>query len=107
MKNQHRTSQWAARLAAVAVLALLVAATAGCSKLQARDQLNKGIRAYKSAQYTQAAEFFKTACVLDPQLPVARLYLATAYAQQFIPGAESEENMKMGEKAIDEFKKVL
>ena len=107
MNNQHRTFQRAARLAAVAVLALLVAATVGCAKLQARDQLNKGMRAYKSAQYTQAAEFFKTACVLDPKLQVARLYLATAYAQQFIPGAESPENTQMGQRAIDEFKKVL
>jgi tetratricopeptide (TPR) repeat protein len=44
---------------------------------------------------------------LDPELPVARLYLATAYAQQFIPGAESEDNLKIGQQAIDEFKKVL
>jgi tetratricopeptide (TPR) repeat protein len=107
MYIQARIQNRAAQLAAVVALTLLVLSTAGCDRLKARDQLNKGIRAYKMAQYTQAAEFFKQACAYDPKLPVARLYLATAYAQQFIPGAESAENTKMGERAIEEFKKVL
>jgi len=77
------------------------------NKLKARDRLNQGVRAYKGAQYTQAIEQFKTAITLDPTLQVARLYLATAYANQFIPGAESKENMDIGQQAIDEFKKVL
>ncbi len=44
---------------------------------------------------------------LDPQLQVARLYLATAYANQFIPGADSADNTRVGEQAIAEFKNVL
>jgi len=38
---------------------------------------------------------------------VARLYLATAYASLYIPGAPSQENMARGTQAIAEFKKVL
>src|SRR2546425_168562 len=72
------------------------------NKLKARDQLVKGVRAYKNAQYTSAIEHFKTSIGLDPELQNARLYLATAYANQFIPGAESEENLKTGQTAIDE-----
>jgi tetratricopeptide (TPR) repeat protein len=37
----------------------------------------------------------------------ARLYLATAYASQYIPGAPSEQNTRLGRQAIDEFKDVL
>ncbi len=37
----------------------------------------------------------------------ARLYLATAYATQYIPGAPSDENIRMGQQAIKEFKDVL
>ena len=44
---------------------------------------------------------------LDPGLLNARLYLATAYAQQYIPGADTEDNNKMGQQAIDEYKSVL
>src|ERR1022692_1635960 len=87
-------------------LAFLVWSLIG-NKLRARDQLRQGVQSFKSAQYTPAVENFKKAISLDPTLQVARLYLATAYANQFIPGAESEDNMKVGQQAIDEFKKVL
>src|SRR5271157_5190570 len=88
-----------------AVLALLSAV--GCEKLRARDQINKGVQAYKSAKYEEAIEHFKNAVQLDPTLLNARLYLATAYMQQYIPGADSPENNKYAEEAIDEFKSVL
>jgi len=89
---------------AVAALALLAT---GCQKLKARDQLNKGVQAFRSAQYAQAVDFFKTAVELDPNFPTARLYLATAYMNQYIPGVESDENTKMAKAAYDEFSKVL
>ena len=61
----------------------------GCTKLRARDQLNKGVQSYKNARYEEAIEHFKNAVALDPSLVNARLYLATAYAQQYIPGADT------------------
>jgi tetratricopeptide (TPR) repeat protein len=101
--NQSRGGRW---VMALAVLAVLLATT-GCNKLKARDQLNKGVQSYKNARYEDAIEHFKNAVSFDPALSVARLYLATAYAQQYIPGADTPENNKFAEQAIDEFKKVL
>ena len=75
------------------LLVLLLACLAvapGCDKLKARDLLNKGVQAYKSGQYDQAIEDFKNSKALDPGLLNARLYLATAYSSQYIPGAPSE-----------------
>jgi len=95
------------RLSAFASLLFLVAGVSGCSKLQARDKLNKGVAAYKEAQYDTAIEFFKQARDLDPNLMNARLYLATAYASQYIPGAPSEQNVRLGDQAVTEFKDVL
>jgi tetratricopeptide (TPR) repeat protein len=89
---------------AVAALAIF---GAGCQKLQSRDQLNKGTQAFRNAQYPEAVEHFKQAVELDPTFPVARLYLATAYMQQYIPGAESAENDKMAKAAYDTFMEVL
>lgn len=86
---------------------LAMLATAGCTKLKARDQLNKGVQAYKNSRYEEAIGHFKQAVDYDPSLINARLYLATAYAQQYIPGAETEENKRNALSAIDEFKKVL
>jgi Tfp pilus assembly protein PilF len=89
-----------------AVLVTLLMGT-GCQKLQARDHLNKGVNAFKNAQYPEAVEHFKQAVELDPSYTNARLYLATAYMQQYIPGSESDDNMKMANAAESTFKDVL
>ncbi|MBZ5575303.1 MAG: tetratricopeptide repeat protein [Acidobacteriia bacterium] len=88
-------------------LGALVIFGASCQKLKSRDQLNQGVRAFQSAQYPEAVEHFKTAVELDPAFPTARLYLATAYFQQYIPGAESPENTQMAKAAYDQFMTVL
>lgn len=88
-----------------AALALLFAA--GCNKLKARDQLNKGVQAYKNAKYEEAINRFQNAVALDPSLLNARLYLATAYAQQYVPGADTPDNNRNAEQAIDQYKQVL
>jgi tetratricopeptide (TPR) repeat protein len=95
------------RLSAFAALFVFALGVSGCSKLKARDLLNKGVAAYKNAQYDTAIEDFKEAKDLDPQLMNARLYLATAYASQYIPGAPSEQNVRLGNQAVTEFKDVL
>lgn len=95
------------RAAALAALLILVAGVSGCAKLRARDLLNKGVQSFKNGQYDVAIEDFKQAKDLDPTLMNARLYLATAYATQYIPGAPSQENMQFGNQAIAVFKEVL
>jgi tetratricopeptide (TPR) repeat protein len=81
--------------------------TTGCDKLKSRDDINKGIAAFKNAKYGDAVELFKQASALDPDNPNARLYLATSYMSQWIPGAESPENLQYAQMAKDEFLKVL
>jgi tetratricopeptide (TPR) repeat protein len=90
----------------VAAIAPLVVA-GGCDKLRARDKLNKGVEAYKAGQYDAAIEDFKDAREMDPNLTNAQLYLATAYASQYIPGAPSPENIRNGDEAIKEYKVIL
>ena len=91
----------------ILAVAALAALSISCNQLKARDQLNKGVQAFTNAQYPEAVEHFKTAVELDPGFAAARLYLATAYMQQYIPGADSPENNKMAVAAFDNFKKVL
>src|SRR5947199_881446 len=95
------------KVVAVAGAAFLVFSSAGCDKLKARDQLNKGVAAYKNAKYEQAIENFKNAVSLDNSLQNAKLYLATAYAQQYIPGVDSPENLQNANAAIEQYKSVL
>lgn len=91
----------------VAFAAVLIVFNSGCTKLKARDNLNKGVQAFRGAQYSQAVEFFKTAVDLDPSFTSGRLYLATAYEMQYVPGADSADNMKFANAAMDQFHKVL
>lgn len=95
------------KLAPLCGALLLVVVSCGCSKLRARDQLNKGVAAYRNAQFQQAIMYFKNAVALDPTLLNARLYLATAYAQQYVPGGDSPDNTKIAHEAIDAFEDVL
>ena len=93
-------------LSAVALAALLLATT-GCTKLRARDQLNKGVQQYKANKFEKAIEHFKNAADLDPSLDVAKLYLATACAAQYVPGSDEPSNLRMADCALENFKKVL
>ena len=74
-------------------------------QVEARDQLNKGVQSYKNAKYEEAINHFQQAVSLDPSLLNARLYLATAFAQQYIPGADTEDNNKMGERRLTSTKR--
>ena len=103
---RHSKNKNSVALFAVAMVAVGFGAS-GCAKLKARDELNKGVAAYRDGKYDQAIEFFKDAKDNDPTLTNARLYLATAYATQYIPGAPSDENVRMGEAAVKEFQDVL
>ena len=95
------------RMLTVGAALLALFAGVGCNKLRARDQLNKGVGSYKNAKYEEAISHFQQAVEMDPSLLNARLYLATAYAQQYIPGADTPDNNRNAEQAIDQFKQVL
>jgi hypothetical protein len=97
----------ARRAFALAALFIFAAGLSGCNKLKARDLLNKGVANFKGGQYDAAIEDFKQSKDLDPSLMNARLYLATAYASQYIPGAPSDQNIRLGTQAVNEFKEVL
>ena len=88
----------------VSALALL---GAGCNQLKSRAQLNEGSKAFKNAQFPQAVEHFKQAVELQPDFTAARLYLATAYMQQYIPNSNVPDNMKNADEAEKQFKIVL
>lgn len=94
-------------MALAVILAGMVFSMSGCKRLEARDQLNKGVDAYKSAHYEEAIGHFQRATQLDPSLPMAKTYLATAMAQNIVPGLDTPENMNTAQQAINLFDQVL
>jgi tetratricopeptide (TPR) repeat protein len=95
------------RMVALVALGLSVFSTTGCDKLRARDQLNKGVASYRNARYEEAINHFQNAVSLDSGLENARLYLATAYTQLYVPGVDTPENNQLAQQAIDQYKVVL
>ena len=98
-------SKWLAVLLLLAVMPF-----SGCSfkrKLEARDYLNKGVKAFTDQKYDAAAQFFQKTIELDPDFEVARMYLATAYTSQFVPGSTDPKSDEMANKAIETFKEVV
>jgi tetratricopeptide (TPR) repeat protein len=96
-----------ARIPLLVALLILLGTATGCNFLKSRDQLNKGIAAFKNAQYEQATNYFQNAAQLDPSNDNAKLYLATTYASQVVPNLMDPANLAMAQKALDEFNLVL
>ena len=103
-KNMNRI----ARLPVLtAVLVAMMVSLTGCDRLKARDQLNKGVEAFKAGKYEEAITHFQSAERLDPKLPTAKAFLATALAQNVVPGLTTPDNLKTAQQAIDTFQEVL
>jgi tetratricopeptide (TPR) repeat protein len=96
-----------ARMTASAALLLVLASTVGCTKLKAKDQLVRGIQAFKSGKYEEAVDYFQKSIALDPSNPNGHLYLATALSYQVVPDLTTPENLALAQKAIDGFNAVL
>jgi tetratricopeptide (TPR) repeat protein len=92
----------AVAFAAVALLSLDVHAQS-----TAVAELSLGVEAYKQSKYAEAIQHFQRAVSLDPENQNAHMYLATAYAQQYLPGVEADNNNRLGEQAIEQYKAVL
>jgi tetratricopeptide (TPR) repeat protein len=96
-----------ARIVAGTALLVVLGSTTGCTKLRARDQLVKGVQAFKAGQYEAAVDHFQQSINLDPNYESARLYLATAYSYQVVPNLDTPDNLKIAQKALDGFNEVL
>ncbi len=90
-----------------ALLALTLGSATGCNKLKARDQLTKGVQAFKGANFEEATNHFQNAVALDPNYDDAKIYLATTYASQVVPNLDTPENLKIAQNALDGFNGVL
>jgi TonB family protein len=95
------------RLVAAFVTLALTLGSGAIMAQDAREWLNRGVTAFKNAQYQDAVSDFQKAVDLAPDNATARLYLATTYMQQYIPGSESRENLDMAQRAEEEFRKVF
>jgi tetratricopeptide (TPR) repeat protein len=93
-------------LVALAIL-LVSLLSVGQEAATSASELQRGVESYKSSRYEEAARHFQKAVELDGSNINARLYLATAYMTQYIPGVETPENTQIAVKAIEQYQHVL
>ncbi len=91
----------------VAALGGVMLLSTGCARLKSRDELNKGVQAFRANKYADAVTHFKEAVTLDPNSDNARAYLAVSYMVQWVPGAESPDNQKNYDMAKRTFDQIL
>lgn len=108
LKEKSRPMKLTARIpVTAALLALMLGSVTGCNRLKARDQLTKGVQAFKNARYEEAVNHFQESIALDPSYDQAKLYLATAYSYQVVPNLDTPENLAVAKKALDGFQEIL
>src|SRR5258706_7415081 len=95
------------RLLATFLFALTLTAQDSTTTDDWRRWLNRGVEAYKSARLQDAVEYFQKSVDLKPTEVSPHLYLATALMSQYIPGAESPENLGFARNAEAQFNIVL
>jgi len=98
------------RIGATAILALFVAAGAGCTlinKVRAKNELNETARAYREGHFEEAEQHAKKALSYDPANKTARIFIARVIHQQYKPGIDQPDNVAKAREAIEAYKKIL
>ena len=98
------------RIGATAILALFVAAAAGCTlanKIRAKNELNETARSYRDGHFDEAEQHAKRALSLDPTNKTAAIFIARVIHQQYKPGVDAPDNIAKAKEAIEAYKYVL
>ncbi len=98
------------RIGTTAILALFVAASAGCTvvnKIRAKSELNDAAQAYRDGRIEEAEQHAKRALYLDPDNPTAPIFVARIIHQQYKQGVDTPENKAKAQEAIEAYKVVL
>jgi len=91
-----------ARLLMVAMGGVLLAG-AGCGELRGRRNIREGNRLYREGHYAEAVAAYTAAEPLVPGLPHLWLNKGIACRQMMVPGAQTPENARAVDCAIDAF----
>ena len=98
------------RVGITAILALFVAATAGCTlvnKIRAKNELNETAKSYKEGRFEEAEQHAKRALQLDPLNQTAQIFIARVIHQQYKPGVDQPDNIQRARDAIAAYQRVL
>jgi tetratricopeptide (TPR) repeat protein len=90
-----------------ASLLILVLPLVGCNKIQGRRHFHRGNALYENEQYRQALQEFQAGLQQDPSADFVWRSVGLSALALYRPGDENPDNKKMGDTAIDAFRKYL
>ncbi|MFQ5701783.1 MAG: tetratricopeptide repeat protein [Acidobacteriota bacterium] len=79
----------------------------GCTNINIRLAMNRGVNLFKAEEYEQAAESFKRAIRMDPTYAEAFLDLGLTYMELYEPGSTHPKDMRYVDGAIESFKRYI
>ena len=97
------------RIGATAILALFVAAAAGCTlanKIRAKNELNETARSYRDGHFDEAEQHARRALALEPTNKTAAIFIARILHQQYKPGVDTPDNIAKAKEAIEAYKQA-
>ena len=98
------------RIATTAILALFVAASAGCTlvnKIRAKNELNETAQSYRDGHIEDAEAHARKALYYDPDNRTAKIFIARVIHQQYKQGVETPDNIAKAKEAIAAYQEVL
>ncbi|HEY3176008.1 MAG TPA: tetratricopeptide repeat protein [Candidatus Polarisedimenticolia bacterium] len=87
--------------------AVALSSAAGCTNIQVRRAMNKGVNAFKSKEFEQALGHFKQAAAIDSSYAEAYLDMGLTYMEMYEPGSEHPKDKEYADGAIQAFKKNI
>ncbi len=98
------------RTGIVAILAVIVIGSSGCSvinRIRAKNELNEAAREYRQAHLPEAEVHARKALELDPSNKTAPMFIARIVHRQYRRGINTPENIAKANEAIAEYLKIL
>ncbi|MGA8300212.1 MAG: tetratricopeptide repeat protein [Terriglobales bacterium] len=73
----------------------------------ASGEIQLGQQALSQGKYDEAIQHFEAASDMVPANVIVQLKLADVYAQQYVPGVDNPDNVRMAEQAISHYQRVI
>jgi tetratricopeptide (TPR) repeat protein len=89
------------------VCTMMLLSDASAQFAAAQTEVQAGMKAMNDGNYQEAIAHLEKAVQIFPDQANAHLYLANAYAHQYVPGVDSPENNALAEHAIEHYQKVI
>lgn len=74
---------------------------------EARDEVEMGLKAHRQSHFDEAKQHFERALAIDKDYCWARLYVAEAFANEYVPHVASADNLAKATQALEHYQTAM